>query len=603
MENLNNNQETKPRVEYNTPNHLTVNVPPPSGLTERIASHTNNPKSKTTLIISVVILLVILGVGGWWYYAQGQVWFMLKQAKWDWGSANLENYQQKTVLSLEVRNRNNNEQNMYAMFFGGDKFDINVVNDQKNIGVNAESNIDISAKTTDFNLDLGLDAVKIDNKMYLKFDIQGIEDILSSIVGSISSSDNSMTNTFNDTWFEMDIEESYNISLDKDRLAKLNVEFNNFLQELKDEKVFAFQDLKEDDRGYRKIQLNIKEDKIDIFVISTLNYVSKFYDVVLEEGDVSNMYKQSNEERIKEFEKMKTEKPEDWEKLKQMFKSVSFTILINPDTKNIHGWELNLNNLELDSGASSTIFNGNINYFIEAIDYYEINKPTNTKSIEDLTSMFMSSANVVPEDTMMVDLEYNDLMCGEYTDDKEKEYCYRMLELRKYIEDETDTDADGLLDSLEENIFYTNKDNSDTDGDGYSDFEEVHNKYNPNGEGVLDSDMIGFLEFVSAERSEAQANNVMASLKQLVSTTVVCQDENKNIQYVSGEDCDGTSAPIVGESLCSEIFGRWPDLTNYGFIYTPCSSDYKNGFWEYGATNGEITIICDNDNSMGCIKY
>jgi len=52
-------------------------------------------------------------------------------------------------------------------------------------------------------------------------------------------------------------------------------------------------------------------------------------------------------------------------------------------------------------------------------------------------------------------------------------------------QDQEDSDGDGLADFLEEQKYFTNKNNPDTDGDGYSDGEEVKNGYNPNGPGLL----------------------------------------------------------------------------------------------------------------------
>jgi hypothetical protein len=48
-----------------------------------------------------------------------------------------------------------------------------------------------------------------------------------------------------------------------------------------------------------------------------------------------------------------------------------------------------------------------------------------------------------------------------------------------------DSDADGLNDFDEINVYKTNQYNVDTDGDGYKDGDEVKNGYNPNGAGKL----------------------------------------------------------------------------------------------------------------------
>lgn len=56
-----------------------------------------------------------------------------------------------------------------------------------------------------------------------------------------------------------------------------------------------------------------------------------------------------------------------------------------------------------------------------------------------------------------------------------------------------DSDNDGLIDYVEENIFNTNPNNPDSDGDGYKDGDEIENAYDPNGDGRL----FGELQFKS----------------------------------------------------------------------------------------------------------
>lgn len=48
-----------------------------------------------------------------------------------------------------------------------------------------------------------------------------------------------------------------------------------------------------------------------------------------------------------------------------------------------------------------------------------------------------------------------------------------------------DSDSDGLIDYVEENIFNTDPNNPDSDGDGYKDGDEIKNAYDPNGDGRL----------------------------------------------------------------------------------------------------------------------
>ena len=470
MENLNSENLSGSRPEISYPVHPTVNVPPPSGLNERISHHSVSPRRfqrRIVWIVLAVFILAILGVGGWWYYAQGQVLLLMKQAKWSWGLEDLQNYQQDTNVSLEIKNRSQGEQDIYAMFFGGEKFNLDVVGHNKNIGANTESDVDIKAKTEGFNLDLGLQAKKIEDKLYFTFNLEGIEDLLTNIFGAVDQGGgSSFKDAFQNIWFEMDINDSYNISIDKDKLAQLNNKFNDYLQQLKKDKIFDFTDLKEDSKGFRKIKLTIKEDKIEQFIITSLNYQLEASQI-FSGPESSDVYKQTNEQWVKDFEKMKVEKPADWEKMKQMFKAVELVILINPDTKNIHGLEIALNNFVLEADGYATIFNGSVKYFIDKIDSYEIVKPANTKQIGAFGDLLMGAQTFggAPSD---------------YASSSE-ENLYTQFHYN------TDNDQDGLSNYVE-SFYGTDINNLDSDGDTYSDGQEVFNGYNPMGEGLLEYD-------------------------------------------------------------------------------------------------------------------
>ena len=60
-----------------------------------------------------------------------------------------------------------------------------------------------------------------------------------------------------------------------------------------------------------------------------------------------------------------------------------------------------------------------------------------------------------------------------------------IIEPTPEIDEDTDSDKDGLTDIEELKIYGTDPNNSDTDGDSYLDGDEVKNGYNPNGEGKL----------------------------------------------------------------------------------------------------------------------
>ncbi|MFA6466722.1 MAG: EB domain-containing protein [Patescibacteria group bacterium] len=456
MENLENNNQvsntSESQIKAVDPQQ---NIPIPQALEERIAQQAtkgNHSRARIWLLVSVVVLFVLVGVGGFWYYAQGQAWLLLRQAKWSWGDSTLENYQQDTNLSLAISTSGNSDQPAAAStLLGGKKFDIDITTQQKNIATNMEADINLKAKSDNVNFDIKLKTKKIDDKLYLFIDVGDIKDLLGGLVP---------VPDFGDTWLATDIKNSYNISLDKAKETKVNTKFNEFLDKLITERVFDIKDLKKDQNGFRKIQLNVKANKIDNFILSTINYGADIYEIVSEVDEVdkdSLTYKNYREENIKNFEKMKTDKPAEWEKMKTALVSIDFMILLDEDTKIIHGLELYLNNVVFDSAGVSTTVLGNIKYLIKPIEAYQIIKPTNVKEIGDWQEIFTPTL-VEPNET-------------------------------SYFSDDVDSDQDGLSD-LAESLYGTQIDNSDSDGDGYLDGQEVDNGYNPMGEGSLDKEKL-----------------------------------------------------------------------------------------------------------------
>lgn len=455
MENFENNNQVSNALENQTKAvDPQQNIPIPQSLEERISQRTGHKraaKGKIWLLVLVVILLVLGGVGGFWYYAQGQAWLMLRQAKWSWGENTLENYQQDTNLSLAISNSSNGNQPAAASaFLGGEKIDIDITTQQKNIATNMEADINLKAKSDSINFNIKFKTKKIDDKLYLFIDVGDIKDLLGSLV---------TVPDFGDTWLATDIKNSYNISLDKTKETKVNTKFNEFLDKLINERVFDIKDLKKDQNGFRKIQLNLKDDKADSFILSTINYGADIYEIVSEVDKNSLTYKDYRAENIKNFEKMKSAKPAEWEKMKQALVSIDFMILLDEDTKIIHGLELYLNNVVFDSAGASTTIDGNIKYLIKPIEVYQIVKPTNVREISDWQEIFTPTLANTNETVSSENNFSNDI----------------------------DSDQDGLSD-LAESLYGTEINNSDSDADGYLDGQEVANGYNPRGEGSLSTE-------------------------------------------------------------------------------------------------------------------
>lgn len=445
MENLENNNQVintlESQIKAVDPQH---NMPIPSALEERIAQQglkAKGPKAKVVWLVLVVVLLVLVGVGGFWYYAQGQAWLLLRQAKWTWGEGTLENYQQDISWSLLVDAKNNTN-----VFLGGEKIDINLDSEQKNIASNLESDTNLKIKSEDLNLIINAKTKKIDDKFYLFFDAGDTNDLFGGLIPIPD---------FGDAWLATDIKNSYNVSLDKEKAAQVNLKFDEFFDKLMSDRIFDISDLKNDQNGFRKIQLNLKEDKAESFVLASINYVTDIYEIVVEPDKNSLVYKDYKEENIKNFEKMKSEKPAEWEKMRKALVSIDFMILLDEDTKIIHGLELYLNNVVFDSSSSSTTFSGNIKYSIKSIEAYQISKPTNIREIGNWQEIFMPKADMATDfSTSTSDI---------------------------------DSDQDGLSDIVE-SLYGTEVNNADSDGDGYLDGQEVYNGYNPLGEGSLNQE-------------------------------------------------------------------------------------------------------------------
>lgn len=558
MENL-DNQQTKATNSYNAPVNPSINQATPSGLQDRMSQdrhRVHHSKSRLGIIIPAVIFFVIIGVGAWWYYAQGQVWWMLRQAEWNWGSPNFANYQQDSNLDISIRNRSDISENFYVSFFGGETFNLKIASTQKTIGLNGEADADLNIKTKDVDLSFALQTKKIGDKVFFSLDAGNLgESVLGSFLGT------SFFDSLNKQWFEVNLEESYNVSVNQEKLSLINAQFNIYLQNLKKDKVFDFEDLGNNAEGYRQIKLSVKDDKVEDFAKQSINYFADTYDILWEDSEVAEFYQDFRSNGLEKLENMKKEKPEDWQSFKDIFKSISFIISINPDSNIIHGLELSANNLELKANTYSTIINGSLKYFVKEIDYYEIERPSDAKGIEDL-----------------YELQNNASVSQDY-----------LLE-----NNNADTDGDGVIDSLEL-YFNTDPNNADTDGDGYTDGEEIANGYNPTGEGLMDPELI---EVLQSERDAAQTSSVEAYLNQMMVESILCHDQGQDLQYSINYVCDGSQAPILGNFVCPSSSSLWPDIGYYGFTYTTCNSDVENGTFEYGASNGDITILCKED---GCV--
>ena len=337
---------------------------------------------------------------------------------------------------------------------------------QKNIVTNMEADINLKAKTDSVNFDIDFKTKKIDDKLYLLIDFDNTKDLLGGLVP---------VPDFGDTWLVTDIKNSYNISLDKTKETKVNTKFNEFLDKLINERVFDIKDLKKDQNGFRKIQLNIKANKIDSFILSTINYGADIYEIVSEVDKNSLTYKNYREENIKNFEKMKSAKPAEWEKMKKALASIDFMILLDEDTKIIHGLELYLNNIVFDSAQASTTIDGSIKYLIKPIEAYQIIKPTNIREIGDWQEIFTPTLADTNETTPSENNFSNDI----------------------------DSDQDGLSD-LAESLYGTDINNSDSDADGYLDGQEVANGYNPRGEGSLSTEKLIDKNYANQQATKAK---------------------------------------------------------------------------------------------------
>jgi hypothetical protein len=123
-------------------------------------------------------------------------------------------------------------------------------------------------------------------------------------------------------------------------------------------------------------------------------------------------------------------------------------VLINPKTKNINGFEIYVDNLNVKSNNSDVLINGQIKNLISSIEAYTIKPPEKIK-VFNLESYFTPLGFETPA--------------------------------------EIDSDIDGLPDTAE-TYYGTDLNNPDSDGDSYFDGVEVQNGYNPLGEGFVSTE-------------------------------------------------------------------------------------------------------------------
>jgi len=113
--------------------------------------------------------------------------------------------------------------------------------------------------------------------------------------------------------------------------------------------------------------------------------------------------------------------------------------------------------------------------------------------------------------------------------------------------------------------------------------------------GILSS--IAMINLNSA-RNKAKIAAAQGSLASIINAAVICQDGEGDLAGLGGAICPGTGVPAGGVTpLCvggtATDLGFWPTLPS-GWNYTVCASAHGSNTFSFGATDGTVTIDCDN---------
>ena len=120
--------------------------------------------------------------------------------------------------------------------------------------------------------------------------------------------------------------------------------------------------------------------------------------------------------------------------------------------------------------------------------YFNDEEPNSNYDLDLETKEYLN--NLTPEEIRKLILETGSATEEQLNQISDEElmlfFQYMMQQTGSGEPEVLDSDADGLTDEEENNIWGTDPNNPDTDTDGYTDGQEVQNGYNPNGEGKLE---------------------------------------------------------------------------------------------------------------------
>ena len=344
-----------------------------------------NDKNKFNFkkILTIVMVIVIIGLGYLFYYEKGQAMFLSWQM--NPGLTNKsDNYYTETSLNIDLDDINLEKKDFNSSFIpvNGNikKASFKIKGESNVMAENLESIVNLDLDIGQ-NLNLSSKIKKIGDKFYIKPQISDLNNFIPFISVADLGEDWILLNSEDQDFSNMAF---FSVLKSKGIKDKLDVDLESklieFLRGVKKQDFFSIHDPHKtkivQGKKLKKIEYTIKENKTE--------------DLILFIASVFSKNKETAQENKENFIQNCNEDPEQCKNLKKIIKNLNFSAWVNPKTKFIKGFEVQLKNFLLETSSFSSKLEAGFSILTQDIKEKEILAP---KSYLTLSEMIQSQKN------------------------------------------------------------------------------------------------------------------------------------------------------------------------------------------------------------------